>query len=152
MFRFQQLKKFQITNHNDRNSKSQTIGFWSYLRFGYCNLLFPIYAWLDICSSNLGMDSWSVESTFSERSLGKSLVPIYWNHIIFAHDLCHSRKEYFSLRLVDPTARGGMLSLLIEKTERSLRLVGVVAPTPRRAIPQIFPPPADQYSIPACPG
>ena len=31
-----------------------------------------------------------------------------------------------------------MLSILIEKTERSLRLVGVVAPTPRRAIPQIF--------------
>jgi len=32
----------------------------------------------------------------------------------------------------------GMLSILIEKTERSLRLVGVVAPTPRRAKPQIF--------------
>ena len=32
----------------------------------------------------------------------------------------------------------------IVKTERSLRLVGVVTPTPRRVIPQIFPP-ADQY-------
>jgi hypothetical protein len=45
-------------NHNDRNSKSQTIGFGSYLRFGYCileficpilrlggacNFLFPVY-------------------------------------------------------------------------------------------------------------
>jgi hypothetical protein len=35
------IKKFQITknkyqtNHNDQNSKFQTIGFWSYLRFGY---------------------------------------------------------------------------------------------------------------------
>jgi len=27
-------------NHNDRNSKFQTIGVWSYLRFGYCNLEF----------------------------------------------------------------------------------------------------------------
>ena len=42
-----------------------------------------------------------------------------------------------------------MLSILIEKTERSLRLAGVLAPTPRRAIPQIF---NRQYSIPACPG
>jgi hypothetical protein len=33
----------------------------------------------------------------------------------------------------------GMVSIKIEKTERSLRLVGVVAPTPRRAIPQIVP-------------
>ena len=31
----------------------------------------------------------------------------------------------------------GMLSIRIKKTERSLRLVGVAAPTPRRAIPQI---------------
>ncbi len=67
---------------------------------------------------------------------------------MFANDLCHSQIEYFSLRLVDPTARRGMLSILIEKTKRSLRLLGVVAPTPRRAIPQIYPPPADQYSIP----
>jgi hypothetical protein len=34
-------------------------------------------------------------ATSSERSLGKSLVPIYGNHIMFAHDLCHSRIEYF---------------------------------------------------------
>ena len=32
---------------------------------------------------------------FSERSLRKSLVPIYWNHIMFAHDLCHCHIEYF---------------------------------------------------------
>jgi hypothetical protein len=38
-------------------------------------------------------------ATFSERRLGKSLVPIYSNPIMFAHDLCHSRIEYFSLRL-----------------------------------------------------
>ena len=38
---------------------------------------------------------------------------------MFAHDLCHSQIEYFSLQLVDPTARRGMLSILIEKTERS---------------------------------
>ena len=43
----------------------------------------------------------------------------------------------------------GMLSILIEKTERSLRLVGVVAPTPRREITQIF---NLKSSIPACPG
>ena len=57
---------------------------------------------------------------------------------MFAHDLCHSQIEYFSLRLLDPAARRGILSTYIEKTERSLRLAGVVAPTPRRAIPQIF--------------
>ena len=34
------IKKIQITNHNDRNSKSQTIGFCFHLRFGYCNLEF----------------------------------------------------------------------------------------------------------------
>ena len=39
------------------------------------------------------------------------LVPIYWNHIMFAHDLCHSQIEYLSLRLVDPTARRGILSI-----------------------------------------
>jgi hypothetical protein len=33
-------------------------------------------------------------ATFFERSLGKSLVPIYLNHIMFAHDLCYSRIEY----------------------------------------------------------
>jgi hypothetical protein len=38
---------------------------------------------------------------------------------MFAHDLYHSQIEYFSLRLVDPTARRGMLPILIEKTERS---------------------------------
>ena len=46
---------------------------------------------------------------------------------MFAHDLYHSQINIL-----------GMLSTYIEKTERSLRLVGVVAPTPRRAIPQIF--------------
>jgi hypothetical protein len=38
---------------------------------------------------------------------------------MFAHDLCHSQLEYFSLRLVDPAARRGMLSILVEKIERS---------------------------------
>ena len=57
---------------------------------------------------------------------------------MFAHDLCHSQIEYFSLRLLDPTARRGIRSVLIEKTERSLRLVGVLSPAPRRAIQQIF--------------
>jgi len=38
----------------------------------------------------------------------------------------------------NPAARRGMLSIKIEKTERSPRLVGVAAPAPRRAIPQIF--------------
>ena len=38
---------------------------------------------------------------------------------MFAHDLCHSQIEYFSLWLADPTAWRGMLSILIEKTERS---------------------------------
>ena len=37
---------------------------------------------------------------------------------MFAHDLCHSQIEYFSPRLVDPKARRGILSSLIEKTER----------------------------------
>jgi len=23
------------------------------------------------------------------------LLPIYWNHIVFAHDLCHSQSKYF---------------------------------------------------------
>ena len=76
--------------------------------------------------------------TFSERRVGKSLVPNYSTPIMFAHDLCHSRIEYFSLRLADPAAQRGMLSIKIEKTERSLRLVGVEAPKPRRAIQQIF--------------
>jgi hypothetical protein len=38
---------------------------------------------------------------------------------MFAHDLYYSQIEYFSLRLVDPMARRGMLSTYIEKTERS---------------------------------
>ena len=38
---------------------------------------------------------------------------------MFAHDLCHGQIEYFSLRLVDPAARRGRLSIKIEKTERS---------------------------------
>jgi len=88
------------------------------------------------------------EAIFSERSLGKSLVPIYLNPIMFAHDLCHSQIECFSLRLADPAARRGMLSILIEKTERILRLVGVIAPTPRRTIQPIV---NLQSSIPACP-
>jgi hypothetical protein len=32
----------EILINNDRNSKSQTIDFWSYLRFGYCNLILVI--------------------------------------------------------------------------------------------------------------
>ena len=81
---------------------------------------------------------------------------------MFAHDLCHSQIEYFSLRLVDPTlrpvsptgskrARRGMLSILIEKTERSLRLVGVV----RLRLGERYQKSSilnRQYSIPACPG
>ncbi len=38
---------------------------------------------------------------------------------MLVHDLCHSQIEYFSLRLVDPTARRGGLSILIEKIKRS---------------------------------
>ena len=53
---------------------------------GVCNLLFPV---LSVFSCPEG-------ATFSERSLGNSLGPIYWNHIMFAHDLCHSQIEYFS--------------------------------------------------------
>jgi hypothetical protein len=70
---------------------------------------------------------------------------------MFAHDLYHSQIEYFSLRLVDPTARRGMLSILIEKTERSLRLVGVV----RLRLGERYHKSSilnRQYSIPACPG
>ena len=51
--------------------------------------------------------------------LRKPLVPIHQNRVMFAHDLCHSQIEYLSLRLVDPTARRGILSILIKKTERS---------------------------------
>jgi hypothetical protein len=43
----------------------------------------------------------------------------------------------------DPPPKG-ILSI-IKRTERSLRLVGVVAPTPRRATST--PPPADQFTI-----
>ena len=38
---------------------------------------------------------------------------------MFAHDLCHSRIKYLSLRFGEPTTRRGILSILIEKTERS---------------------------------
>ena len=44
---------------------------------GACNLLFPV---LSVFSCPEG-------ATFSERSLGISLVFIYWNHIMFAHNL-----------------------------------------------------------------
>ena len=67
-----------------------------------------------------------------------NLVPIYWNHIMFAHDLCHSQIEYFSLRLGDPTARRGMLSHLNRKDRAK-----------RYHKSSIF---NRQYSIPACPG
>ena len=40
--------KYQ-TNPNDRNSKFQTIGFWSYLRFGYCTFEFICNLMLVIC-------------------------------------------------------------------------------------------------------
>ena len=52
---------------------------------GACNLLFPIYEF-GICSSNFGIDSCPAGATFSERSLEKSLVPIYSNPIMFAKD------------------------------------------------------------------
>jgi hypothetical protein len=57
---------------------------------------------------------------------------------MFAHDLCHSQIEYLSLRLVDPTARRGILSILIEKTARH------AAQALRERLPQIF---NFQYSI-----
>ena len=66
-------------------------------------------------------------ATFSERSLGKSLVPIYSNPIMFAKDLCHSQIEYFSLRLVDPTARRGMLSILLERQSEASGSQGLYA-------------------------
>jgi hypothetical protein len=52
---FQQLQKFQITNHkyqanrNYRNSKFETIGVRSYLKFGYCDLEFICDLLLVIC-------------------------------------------------------------------------------------------------------
>ena len=46
------------------------------------------------------------------------LGPIYCNPIMFMHDLCHSQIENFSIRLVDPEARRGLLSIYIEKKER----------------------------------
>ena len=55
VFRFQQFEKFQITNHkyqtnhNDLNSKSQTIGVWSHLKFDFCSLEFICYLVLVIC-------------------------------------------------------------------------------------------------------
>ena len=64
-------------------------------------------------------------------------------HIMFAHELCHSQIEYLSLRLVDPTARRGILpveslrverSILLEKTERHAAQVPVL----RERLPQIF--------------
>ena len=59
---------------------------------------------------------------------------------MFAHNLCHSQIEYLSLRLVDPTARRGILSIFIEKTERH----AAQAPALRERLPQIF---NFQYSI-----
>ena len=32
---------------------------------------------------------------FLPPSLGRNIVPIYEDHIMFAHDLCHSQIEYF---------------------------------------------------------
>ena len=54
---------------------------------------------LGICSFNFGVNGCPPGAYFSEPSLGKNLVPIYLNHIMFAHDLCHSQIEYFRLRL-----------------------------------------------------
>jgi len=39
---------------------------------------------------------------------------------MFAHDLCHSQIEYLSLRLVDPTARRGILPVESLRVERSI--------------------------------
>ena len=39
---------------------------------------------LGICSSNFGIDNCPAGATFSERSLGKSIVSIYSNSIMFA--------------------------------------------------------------------
>jgi hypothetical protein len=58
---------------------------------------------------------------------------------MFTHDLCHSQIEYLSLRLVDPTARRGILPILIEKAERHAQ-----APALRERLPQIV---NFQYSI-----
>ena len=65
---------------------------------------------------------------------------------MLAHDLCHSPIEFLSLRLVDPSARRGILSILIEKTERhAAQALGAAgAPALRDRVPQIF---NFQYSI-----
>jgi hypothetical protein len=63
-----------------------------------------------------------------------SLVPIYSNHIMFAHDLCHSHIEYFRN------------DIDFNRKDRATRGASACA---ARAIPQIF---NRQSSIPACPG
>ena len=59
---------------------------------------------------------------------------------MFAHDLCYYQIEYLSLRLVDPTARRGILSILIEKIERhAAQALGAAgAPALPERLPQIF--------------
>ncbi len=67
-----------------------------------------------------------------------SLVSIYWNHIMFAHDLCHSQIEYFS-NSID----------LNRKDRASLLRRNGYEGRERYHKSSIF---NRQYSIPACPG
>ncbi len=103
-------KNFQIPWPSLRNCYS---GWWHLSKICMSSELLMSY-WYTIAFFD-----WPAGAPFSKRSLGKSLVPIYWNHLMFAQDLCHGQIEYLSLRLVDPTARRGILSILLEKTERS---------------------------------
>ena len=70
-----------------------------------------------------------------------SLVSIYWNPIMFAQNLCHSQIGYFS-NSIDLNWKDRAKPPLRPVSPWSLRagsgLVGVLAPTPRRAKPQIF--------------
>ena len=73
-----------------------------------------------------------IRNTVNARSAlcywaSRELVPIYWNHIMFAHDLCDSRIEYFR-NAID-----------LNRKDRAKRYHKS----------SIF---NRQYSIPACPG
>ena len=73
-------------------------------------------------------------ATFSECSLGKSLGPIYWNHIMFARVFSHRQIENFR-NASDLNWKDKAKPPLRPVSLRSLRagsgLVGVVAPRPR---------------------
>ena len=88
-----------------------------------------------------------IRDTFSERRLRKSLVPIYSNHIIFAHDLCHSQIEYLSNSIdlnkkdrAKPPARRGFSAYASESDNTNLqfRLVRVGISCLQEKILQLF--------------